>query len=486
MKPAAPCPTSIMSRSRLVRLGAVFLTLASTTLSTRQACADHLDAALKKHAPEVMKYLSEHHCKNVGILKFRVKKGNQPVSFKVGPLNDNVVQRLEIALIDEDSSERPIGIIRDANRVATSRKLPRYDKSAGQSALFDQKYPLYWGNTMVHPDLFLTGIVTVPPDLKSATVTIEAFGPTSPKQDKVVTFTVKPIDRSLLADLNEGFQIASRQLKRRTRNIDLDEDAVEDAADNDKSTGAGQASTTQDSSNQDSGSKDSAEKLLEYEIRYDGKAQPVTPDPSSPGELHVREPNENEVVTIFLRSLATEKIGLVLMVNGKSTLYEQEDDPDKCLAWVLSPGHEYSIQGYQQDNQTRKPFRVLSDADSAAAVYSANTGLIKFHIFRSGGESEAKTIAGNDLGPTDDPSTQAKNISLRGLSHAALVKSGHTRSLADLKKEIRKQIGKTTRRGRGLIAADANAVAGAIQNDELKNPVFVQSIVVRYYKPKGS
>ncbi len=48
---------------------------------------------------------------------------------------------------------------------------------------------------------------------------------------------------------------------------------------------------------------------------------------------------------------------------------------------------------------------------------------------------------------------------------------------------VGKSIGKKTR---GLVVESANAVAGAIQNDEVKNPVFVQSIVVRYYKPKGS
>ena len=68
--------------------------------------------------------------------------------------------------------------------------------------------------------------------MKSATVVIEAFGPNSPKQDKVLTFQVDT-DRSLLTDLNESFQVKSRQLKRRTRSIELDEDAVADAAEKD-------------------------------------------------------------------------------------------------------------------------------------------------------------------------------------------------------------------------------------------------------------
>ncbi len=110
---------------------------------------------------------------------------------------------------------------------------PLNDNPAGQRALFGLRYPLAWGDEMVTPDRFLMGVVTVRPDMKSATVTIEAFGPDSPKQDRVVTFPVAT-DRALLADLNEGFQVKARQLKKRTRNIDLDEDAVQDAAEDKK------------------------------------------------------------------------------------------------------------------------------------------------------------------------------------------------------------------------------------------------------------
>jgi len=471
---------------RTVRRGALTLALAAAALTVAPVRADNLDAALLQHAPEVISYLREHHFQNVGILKFRVKKGNQPVNFKVGPLNDNMVERLENALIAVNPTQQPIGIIHDANSVAVSRKLPRYDNPAGQRALFEQKYPLAWGNAAVNPDQFLTGIVTVRPDMKSATVVLEAFGPNSPKQDKVLTFQVNT-DRSLLTDLNESFQVKSRRLTRKTRNIELDEEAVTDAAEKDGTPTKNVTTGADSDSSAVTAAKNSDEKLLDYQILYDGVPQQVSADPSNPGELHVAEPNENQVVSIAVRSVAQERIGLVLMVNGLSTLYEEpaQSDLSKNLAWVLDPGRQYSIQGYQQDNQTRKPFRVLSDADSAGAVYSANTGLIQFHIFRSG-SSDSKNIAGNDSGATDDSSGQAMNISLRGLSHSAMAKSGHTRSLGDLKNEIRKNIHKTSRRGRGLIASDANAVAGAIQNDEVKNPVFVQSIVVRYYKPKGS
>jgi len=190
-------------------------------------------------------------------------------------------------------------------------------------------------------------------------------------------------------------------------------------------------------------------------------------------------------VTILVRSLAQERIGLVLMVNGTSTLYEQQGEPSKCLAWVLDPGRQYMIKGYQQDNQTFKPFRVLSSADSAAAPYNKNTGLIQFHLFRSGAPGGAKSITGKDASSKDDTTGQSMNISLRGLSRASLVKSGHTRSLAALQQAYGVH-SRSSRHNRGLIDVDSNLSEGAIQNDEVKNPVYIQSIAVRYYKPKGN
>ena len=49
--------------------------------------ADSLDRELLKQAPRVIRYLQDHGYKNVGVLKFRVKKGDELVSDRVGSLN---------------------------------------------------------------------------------------------------------------------------------------------------------------------------------------------------------------------------------------------------------------------------------------------------------------------------------------------------------------------------------------------------------------
>jgi hypothetical protein len=475
-----------IARLSVGRIG-LALAIGLSAMSAAPVRADNLDVALLEHAHEVISYLHEHHHRNVGVLKFRIHKGKQPTSFTVGPLNDNIVERLENALIAKNSVEpaQTIGVIHNANAVAVARKIGRYDNPVAQRALFQQSYPLAWGNTTVKPDYLLTGVISVGPDLKSATVTIEGFGPNSPKQDKVAWFQVQT-DRSLLSDLNQSFQVKSRQLgKRKIRNIDLDEEAVSDAAEDNSKSSQNQPATTSTNAAQpgsSSAAQPSADNPLYYEIRYDGQPQPITTDPNSPGELQVAEPNENQVISFYLKSQATERIGVALTVNGKSTLYEQEGDPNHLLAWVIDPGREYVISGYQLDNNTRKPFRVLSDAETAAVTYGPNLGLIHFHIFRSGGSSSSTDIAGGDNAAKDDPSATAMNISLRGLSRSALVSAGKTRSLADLKKAVQKHA-HVRPRTRNPIDADSNAVEGAIQNDAVQNPVLVQTIVVRYYKP---
>jgi hypothetical protein len=74
------------------------------------------------------------------------------------------------------------------------------------------------------------------------------------------------------------------------------------------------------------------------------------------------------------------------------------------------------------------------------------------------------------------------NISYRGLKRSAQ----NTRSLSLLKSAIQEHA-HTRPRGkkRGLIMGDNQTVAGSIENDEIQNQVLVQSITVRYYKPKG-
>src|ERR1700674_1608621 len=131
--------------------------------------ADTLEAALLKQAPRVTAYLKDHGYRNVGVLKFRVKKGDAPASDHVGPLNLNLAGRLEIALVLANDNEVPLGIIRDADGVAATLPGANHLTRPGRQALFRGRYPLAWGEQQVAPDAFLTGVAVVTPDLKQLT-----------------------------------------------------------------------------------------------------------------------------------------------------------------------------------------------------------------------------------------------------------------------------------------------------------------------------
>src|SRR4051794_28938548 len=132
-----------------------------------------LDAALLRQAPRVLGDLKAHGVQNVGVLKFRVKKGNEPVSDRVGTLNRDLATRLEIALVLAPDFRMPLGIIRDASAVAATIQRANHLNEPGRRALFQARYPLAWGSEQVTPDAFLTGVALLSADLRTVTVSIQ-------------------------------------------------------------------------------------------------------------------------------------------------------------------------------------------------------------------------------------------------------------------------------------------------------------------------
>jgi len=426
--------------------------------------ADNLDAALYEQAPNLLQFLKNRQYKNIGVLKFRAQKGNQPLSFRVGPINTNLAGRLENALVLKTDKANPIGIIHDASHVAQEHHLPTYSTDAGMEKLFQTRFPLAWESPAVFADAFVTGTVRASADMKKVTVTIQSFEKKSTKLNEITSFTVE-MDRPLLNDLGQGFSLNSRSVKdKKSRALDLE--AAEDAAIRDEAPPS--PGSTQPS----------AEKLIDFQIRYDGKVQPYAPDPNNSGEMMVAEPQKGQRVSFFIRGLAPERIGVVLMVNGKNSLYEQELEPSKCAMWLPGRGEEVEVKGFQIDQKTIKPFRVLSLAESEAMTYSDNLGLIGVYIFRSNKDKPPEIVTPG--GNTDLTVSGSRNLSLRSLPSQA----GKSRSLAELQKQLASQI-TTSKKSRGLIGSDQKLEESRIEYFEISNPEQQQALVIRYFKPKG-
>ena len=82
--------------------------------------ADDLDKQLLKQAYSVLATLKEKGYNNVGVLKFRVKKGTEPATDRAGTLNLRLSEKLEMALILANKIQDPVGIIRNANKTAST------------------------------------------------------------------------------------------------------------------------------------------------------------------------------------------------------------------------------------------------------------------------------------------------------------------------------------------------------------------------------
>ncbi len=176
--------TENVGRTRVARWlvgligAAAMLGLTGRLRAAPPTAPETIDRALARQAPAILNDLRQHGYKNVGVLKFRVKKGDGRVSDRVGLINQSLADRLEIALILANDWRHPLGIIHDAGRTAATLPGADHLKAEGRRILLKGKYPLAWGRTQVSPDAILTGVVLVSSDLRTMTVSVQAFDAT--------------------------------------------------------------------------------------------------------------------------------------------------------------------------------------------------------------------------------------------------------------------------------------------------------------------
>jgi hypothetical protein len=333
--------------------------------------ADNIDNTLRIKAREIMRQLEERGYKNVGILKFQVKKGEQPLTLTAGKLNGLMATRLENALVTADNEDALIGLTRGASAVAAAKDdKATYLTPEGRQNLFKHAYPLAWGKQAVKVDAFLTGIVDImAPDLTKTKVTIQAFDPKDAKPRDVLSFTVDT-DLSILRDTNHNF-VVRRSFNGWANANDPDEElnklAVKDAV-KDTKPGASRQLMLKEM-------KD----YLDIQILFDGQPVAITPD----GFLN--KPAVGQ--TVLIKVKAKDRLGLLLRLNGVNTLNEQGDekaDLNDYNWWVLEPRTEYSIRGFYSDGKVRK-FEARAPGDINIGTdlgdKTERHGKIEFDIF---------------------------------------------------------------------------------------------------------
>jgi hypothetical protein len=132
---------------------------------------------------------------------------------------------------------------------------------------------------------------------------------------------------------------------------------------------------------------DEPDSPLKLEILYDGKPQVVI---FRNGEFCVPAPAPSQRVEFRVRSTARagkDRFGIVLKVNGESTIYRQRLPERLCVKWVLEPGdpplpvHGFLAEGDAAHNK----FKVIPRAafDAKQMRYDRDLGTISLAVFRA-------------------------------------------------------------------------------------------------------
>lgn len=446
--------------------GLALLTAAVLAGAPAVVRADNIDKELVKKGPELLQELKKKGYHNVGVLKFTVKKGKSELSFNAGTLNHNMATRVENALILANDPQNPMGIIRDATSVAAAQA-PKatYLTADGRDQLFKLSYPLAWGNQKVTADAFISGVVDLSSDMKETSLKLVVCDKKSAKLQDLMSFSGIKTDRNILADSGQSFALAKRALRGRDLG-DSAADALTNWANESAQSNDSSASTTANTPNPDN-PRDSFD-LVKLEVLVNGTPQPIVKDSASPGEYRMDRLFEGQTLVFQLTNLTAEKIGVVVKVNGLSTINKEEAAEEQCTRWMLEPNAKNILRGFYLDKTGGgtevEKFRVLSDAETQSAMNNSpdkRNYYIDVAVFRS---SDVKPAPSTELG-----------FSARGVSKRALSKSPPATAQA-AKEMVRKGMGLAPRNLIG--AGDKEDVA--LDSTAFVNPQFAANAHINY------
>jgi len=436
------------------------------------ARADRLDVKLNEEMPRIVTVLKDKGYKNVGVLRFRAQRGTGKMGFSVGPINSNMVERVENMLILYTGSDKgpTIGITHEAGGAAQGAGVGAWFTDETQrKKLFDASYPLAWGTEAVKVDAFLTGKVVNAGDRKKTSVAIEAFSKTDLELKTVAEFTLDT-DSSLARDLGSNFALSAEQQEQAATALkDKKEQVVDDLI----ITQALQGEKKQEKPRPDQ--KPGQEGRIapddiagiKFEMTVEGKSAAIVENPGD-ARYQVSCPNKGQPVVLYLTNTTEKRLGVVLKVAGLSTYDQQMDDSINCRKWVILPGKRITIRGYYSGEKAENvtPFAAL-DGEAAKKIISQvseRAQFIQVDVFR---ESTAST---------------PKLISARGMKPAVrqVARTSHEK----LYQQLMKSAGAVKQRGPGgvtILGPDPSATKKADPAEvvEFPGPVSIGSLAIR-------
>lgn len=445
---------------------------------------DTIARALQKKIPAIIAYLNEQNCKTVGVLKFRIKKGSEKLSDRVGPLNSLIADRLEVGLIlaNPFDEQRQLNIIKDASAQVGQRGDVSHLTEQGRSAFFQSSYKIAWGEQTVSADAFLTGIVQVHPDNRTVSIGVLAFRRGVNGLEKACDVMEARLDAATLGELGESFVLRGAfdggTTDRETSSQTVPKTQQEKTAQRERKEERAVEKAIQVKTRQTTFPLNDSSAPVKLEVLYDGQSVPIE---VRDGKAFVKEPQQGQKVefAIVRATTASDRIGVVLKVNGENTLYRQTVSDLECAKWILSPEHVRTvIRGYQIDGTNQmESFAVLSQTESAqrAMDYGRSVGQIQVTVF----QQEDLKLA-NDLPPViPDEDEEDLAAMLRGIQPRK-----SPGNLSALKHQLR-TAGRDGQETRGLIVQDK------VEDNEIEivtftpDPTPVMTATITYYQPEN-
>ena len=372
------------------------------------ARADSLDKKLNEEMPKIMAQLHAKGYKTVGVLPFQAQRGKKASGFAVGPINNNMAERLENLMVIHGgpAEDKAVMVLREVGATAARAKANAWSTSAaGRKALFDLSCPTAWGNKKAKADAFLTGSVRCVGDREKTTVVIQAFDRKDPAKLVTIAQFAVETDRSLVRDLGSSFNLTPKtivamrgkprakadQILRRSvlKREDPDTDPTTPGTTTPGTTATPDAQPATDSSPSNVGGIEV--KIL---VGAEAKDQAIRESSSGAAKWEVNSPPSGQPVIVTLKNTSDKKRGVVLKFNGVSTVLEQKDPSDQCRKWVLEAGKTFQIKGFygkgdgDGDKLDKvKLFKVLEgeEAKPKIAEFGDKAGLIEVDVFEDSG-----------------------------------------------------------------------------------------------------
>jgi hypothetical protein len=228
------------------------------------------------------------------------------------------------------------------------------------------------------------------------------------------------------------------------------------------------------------------EQAVALEIHYVDRAtraDRVVPVTVEKGEARAEEPTEAQDVYFKLKRKDSSKAryGVVLMVNGVNTLYEERRPPKDCTKWIIDPGAPaYVIEGFHVkegggEHGVKFVVRSQAESDLAAAKYGADTGTISFSVFKEQPAAEVK----GELDGQDEKRAEAAVAN----PPADLPKDGGPTPLPPDAGSVKAKAVKNAADLMGIFDKGGLAYDSSVEHVSFTNPILVQTVTIHYYKP---